>query len=218
MHIVIIPGFTDYPEGKCFLKLTETLVKHGHNVIKVNWPHFPNDLSKYCITDTLEYSSHLLDAIKNKDLVILGFSMGGIIATILAAKYNVAKLGLIVSPYQAGSEDDLAGKYAEWKKTGVREIETSTFGKLLIPFSFIEDAKKYNALDYISQCKSSKLFVVGEEDTNVPLVATKKLYEKANNPKQWHQISGMKHRYQHQPDKLEIVNQLILEFIEKVNF
>lgn len=215
MNIVIIPGFTDYPEGKCFLKLTETLVEQGHNVIKVNWPHFPNELSKYCITDTIEYSSNLLNTIENKDLVILGFSMGGIIATILATKFNAAKLGLIVSPYQAGSEDDLAGKYASWKENGVREVETTTFGKLLIPFSFIEDAKKYNALDYISQCKASKLFVVGEKDTNVPMSATRKLYEKAKEPKQWHQILEMKHRYQHQPEKLEIVNQLILEFIEK---
>ncbi len=215
MNTVIIPGFTDYPEGKCFLKLTETLEEKGHTVTGVAWPHFPNDLNKYCITDTIEYASQLMSNIKKENLAILGFSMGGIIATILAAKFDAAKLGMIVSPYQAGSEDDLAGKYANWKITGIRKIETTTFGKLLIPFSFIEDARKYNALDYISQCKASKLFIVGEEDANVPMIATQKLYEKANEPKQWHQISGMKHRYQHQQEKLELVNKLIIRFIEE---
>jgi esterase/lipase len=215
MKIVIIPGFTGYPEEKTFLELGETLTSMGHNVIKIAWPNLPDNLDKYNFTNTIEHASKVIEGLDKQDeLIILGFSMGGVIATVLANKYNPIKLGLIVSPYQAGSEDDLAGKYIEWKQIGLRELISSRFGKLVMPFSFIEDAQKYNALDIISNIKCPKIFIAGEEDTKVPLGVSKKLFDIAIEPKEWHQIPGMEHKYQYQPDMLKQVNDLLLAFIE----
>ncbi len=214
MNIVITPGFTGYPEEKTFQTLGETLTSRGHSVFKIAWPNLPDNLDEYSFTNTIEHVSEVIEGLDKKDeLIILGFSMGGVIATVLTHKYNPIKLGLIVSPYQAGSEDDLAGKYNEWKQTGQRELTSSRFGKLTIPFSFIEDAQKYNALDIISNIKCPKTFIAGEEDTKVPLSVSKKLFDKAVEPKEWHEIPGMEHKYQYQPDVLKQVNELLVEFI-----
>lgn len=215
MNIVIIPGFTGYPEEKTFLELDESLSSKGHTVIKIAWPHFPNELDKYNFTNTIEHVSNVLASINKESLILLGFSMGGIIATLLAARLKPAKLGLIVTPYQAGTEDDLSGKYSEWKETGSRELTSSKFGKLNIPFSFIEDAQKYNALDYISDVTCPKLFIAGESDTKVPMNVSKKLFEKAIEPKEWHQIPGMEHKYQYQSEIIGKVNEIIINFIKK---
>lgn len=215
MHIVIIPGFTGYPEEKTFQDLGETLTAKGHKVIKLAWPYLPDELDKYCFTATIEHASEILKDIDNESLIILGFSMGGIIATFLATKFKPLKLGLIVCPYQAGSEDDLAGKYNEWKLSGKRELTSSRFGKLVMPFSFIEDAQKYNALDLISEVNCPKLFIAGEKDTKVPLHVSKKLFEKAREPKIWHQLADMEHKYQYQPEVLPKVNELIVNFCEE---
>lgn len=169
MNIIIIPGFTGYPEEKTFEDLGEALTAKGHNVIKIAWPNLPDNLDKYNFTETINHASKVIEGLDGKEnLVILGFSMGGVIATVLAKKFNPLKLGLTVSPYQAGSEDDLAGKYNEWKNTGKRELTSSRFGKLVIPFSFIEDAQKYNALEVIPYIICPKMFIAGEEDTKVP--------------------------------------------------
>lgn len=215
MNIIIIPGFTGYPEEKTFENLGKALTAKGHNVIKIAWPNLPDNLDKYNFTETINHTSKVIEGLEDKEnLIILGLSMGGVIATVLAKKFNPLKLGLIVSPYQAGSEDDLAGKYNEWKNTGKRELTSSGFGKLVVPFSFIEDAQKYNALEIIPDIKCPKIFIAGEEDTKVPLNVSKKLFDKAVEPKEWHQIPSMEHKYQYQPEMLEKVNDLLMEFIE----
>jgi len=215
MNIVIIPGFTGYPEEITFQDLGEILTNKGHKVIKIGWPHFPQELDKYNFTNTISHTRKLLEGIDKGNLIILGFSMGGIIATILAAELKPKKLGLIVSPYQAGSEDDLAGKYKEWEQTGYRELTSSKYGKLKIPFSFIEDAQKYNALELIPHINCPKLFITGENDTKVPLKVSQKLFKVANEPKEWNQIPDMEHKYQYQPKILERVNEIIVRFIEE---
>lgn len=217
MKIVIIPGFVDSPEGTSFPDLEKMLMSNGHSVIKIAWPHFPNELDKYSMTSTIAYAREILGNIAKEDFIILGFSMGGIIATFLAAEFNPKKLGLIVSPYQAGTDDDLAGKYKEWKDLGYRVLTTKKFGDLKIPFSFIEDARKYNALNVIPEVSCPKLFVVGEKDDKVSLNASKKLFEKATEVKEWHRIPGMEHIYQYQPVILKRVNEIITNFIETVH-
>lgn len=214
MHIVFIPGFVDSPEGSSFPDLEKLLVNNGHTVTKIAWPHFPNELDKYSITSTLEHARSIIKDINHEDLIILGFSMGGIIATYLANEFKPKKLGLIVSPYQAGTDDDLEGKYKEWKEAGYRILTTKKNGDLNIPFSFIEDARKYNALDIISQVTCPKLFIVAEKDDKVSREASTKLYEKACEMKEWCLIPGMEHKYQYQSEMLKKVNKILVEFVE----
>ena len=217
MTIIIIPGFTGYPEEITFQDLEKVLVAKGHHVLKIVWPHFPQELEQYSFTNTINSARNILGKIKDKDLIILGFSMGGIIATVLATEFRPKKLGLIVSPYQAGNEDDLAGKYKEWKVSGSRRITSSKFGELDIPFSFLEDAQKYNALKLISKIDCPKLFIAGEQDTKVPVNVSRKLFDAADEPKVWFQIPAMEHKYQYQPEILKKVNEIIANFVEAVS-
>ncbi len=76
MHIVIIPGFTGYPEEKTFQDLGGTLSSKGHKVTKIAWPHIPDEMDKYSFTATIEQARKLLKDIKNDELILLGFSMG----------------------------------------------------------------------------------------------------------------------------------------------
>lgn len=215
MNIVIIPGFTGYPEEKTFEELGKILENQGHNVIKLKWPYFPEDLSKYSLTATYEYAKQILAELDMSETILLGFSMGGILGTYLAVEFKPKKLGLIVTPYQAGSEDDLQGKYKDWKEIGFRELTSSRYGKLRFPFSFIEDARKYNALEVIKNVQCPKLFVVGEKDEKVPNKVTRKLFEKAKEPKKWVLVKGMEHKYQYQPEILPIVNKILIEFVNE---
>lgn len=218
MNVIIIPGFTGYPDEKTFEDLTRALTNKGHKVIKLAWPNFPNELGGYNFTNTIKYTQEILKNLEPSNTVILGFSMGGVIACHLAKEFNPKRLGLVVSPYQAGSEDDLAGKYKDWKEKGYRDITSSRFGDLRIPFSFIEDAKKYNALEMIDKIECPILFIVGENDNKVPKNVTRKLHDKASNPKEWIEIKDMEHKYQYQPKILKKVNEYILRFISEQTY
>jgi len=215
MNILIIPGFTGYPEEKTFEELTKLFENQGHTVVKLKWPYFPEDLSKYSLTTTYNHAKEVLSKLDMHQTVLLGFSMGGILATYLAVEYKPKKLGLLVMPYQAGSEDDLQGEYKDWKEIGVSELTSSRYGKLRFPFSFIEDARKYNALEVIEKVRCPILFIVGEKDDKVPNTVTRKLYEKANERKKWIFVKGMEHKYQYQPEILPIVNKILIEFVNE---
>jgi len=213
MNTLIIPGFLGHTKEKTFEDLEKQLTAKGHNVIKLAWPYLPDNLEKYSFTETIKYAEEILSKLDMNETIILGFSMGGVIACYLAEKFKPKKLGLIVSPYQAGSEDDLAEKYKSWKDLGSLDFPSSRFGDLQVPFSFIEDARKYNALDYIANVSCPVLFIIGEKDEKVPNSVTKKLYDKANESKEWHLMKGMGHKYKYQPEMLERVNSLIVGFV-----
>jgi len=204
-----------HPQEVTFQELGETLESKGHQVEKIAWPHFPDNPARYSFSETIAHTRTVIAGLGGNDLVLLGFSMGGIIATLLAAEFKPAKLGLAVAPYQAGSEDDLAGKYKEWQDTGYRDVTSSRFGKMTVPFSFIQDARQYNALDYIQKVRCPVLFVVGEADDKVPPAASRRLFDAANEPKAWRQIPGMQHKYQYQPEMLPVVNGIIAEFVDQ---
>ncbi|OGM30882.1 hypothetical protein A2630_02695 [Candidatus Woesebacteria bacterium RIFCSPHIGHO2_01_FULL_44_10] len=213
-NVIIIPGFTSATDNISFKSLGEELSAKGFNVIKIAWPYLPEDLGKYNFTNTINYSSEVISKLENKGFVLLGFSMGGVIATKLATLFPTKKLGLIVSPYQAGSEDDLSGKYKEWKASGFRIANSTKYGELKVPFSFIEDARKYNALEMISKVDCPKLFIVAEKDTKVSNNASRKLYNAAKEPKEWCQIPKMEHKYQYQSQEMiDKVNAKIIKFI-----
>ncbi len=215
-NVILIPGFGEYPETKTFQTLAEQLKSANYNVTTLAWPHYPENLADYSISATLEAGRTLLSRlhISGEKYILHANSMGGIIAIILAAEFHPEKVSLTVSPFQAGTNDDLAGKYKEWKETGYRTFTSSKYGELQIPFTFIEDARQYNALDYIKRVTCPISFIAGELDQNVPWTSTRRLYDQANEPKNWHLIEGMEHRFQYQEEKLQLVNELIINFIQ----
>lgn len=99
MKILIIPGLLGHPEEKIFQELGKRLEANGHSIIKLKWPYFPEDLAKYSMTETIAYVKTLRGSQNGDDFVILGFSMGGVVATEIAVSLLPRKLGLIVSPY-----------------------------------------------------------------------------------------------------------------------
>ncbi|MCC7304140.1 alpha/beta fold hydrolase [bacterium] len=215
--IILIPGFGEYVETPTFKDLKVELEGQGYSVIIPAWPHYPDDLDKYSMTETLHSLREQIKELQaqGKQLILHGNSMGGILAILLAKEFSPLKLSLTVTPYQAGTDDDLAGKYKDWKESGFREFTSSRYGTLKIPFSFIEDARQYNALDHIADIKCPILFIAGEKDTNVPWTTVKKLHDKATEPKEWHVIEGAEHRFQHQEEKLKEVNEIIVDFISQ---
>ena len=71
MNIVIIPGFTGYPEEKTFIDLEADLVGKGHQVIKIAWPNFPNNLKDYNFTSTIEHIETILKEFDMKETITL---------------------------------------------------------------------------------------------------------------------------------------------------
>lgn len=92
-RIVLLPGY-DGNGDKTFTKLIR-LIDKKYNVVTIDYPYLTDKLRQYSLDEIMELINK---RIKNK-VTILGFSMGGFVASSYAQKYpiNIKKIILVSS-------------------------------------------------------------------------------------------------------------------------
>ncbi len=95
--IVLLPGY-DGDGDKTFAQLVQ-LIKNDFNCIVVNYPYFRQTERAYSTPDLIAYIHSLVEAKHLTKVHLLGFSMGGFIATGYALNYpkSIISLNLISS-------------------------------------------------------------------------------------------------------------------------
>lgn len=224
--IILMCGFTGNKEEKHIKQLAIELTKNNFVAIRFDPSGYAESegstekdyrLTNY-FSDTESIYGYLktLSYVDQDRIGIFGHSMGAMLVVLFAAKHPEIKASVSVSPpYNLGTHYRLKGIFWKgWKEKGY--LEKIDNGKTVrIPWEFLEDAKRYNALQDVSKIKSPILFILGTKDINVLPEETRKLYEKANNPKEFLVVDGMDHYYKNFPDKLATVNEKILRFYKK---
>ena len=124
----------------------------------------------------LEYIRSRED-VKGTKLLLFGQSLGGHLAVVVAAREQAKIDGLIVEGAFTGHHQILA--YHGWHKYLAPPILSWT----LIP-------SRYNAKDVVASIRIPKLFIHSSEDKVCPFFMGKKLYEKAQAPKDLWEIKG----------------------------
>lgn len=154
------------------------------------------------------------------DIYVLGFSMGGVIASHLAAKYRIKKL-VLVSPAFDYLEVNQFGKDIITKIKGnyienVEELYKETFHKLKrVPFTVvIEFVKLVSEYKYsIRYVKCPTLIIQGSIDELVPLTSSKFAYDEINSAiKHLDIVEDVRHRAL-MSDKKDQINEKIYQFI-----
>lgn len=202
--VVVLHGNTGYKEEGHIEGLARALAENGIGAIRFDASGYGE--SEGTIEDDYRFSNYMQDAqvvyeylsnlewVEKDKVGVCGQSMGGMIALILAKNNpTIASVCIISAPTQMGTSNNTKDKLEEWERTGYLERVSSKFGKMKIPWAFMEDARKYNALDYIKDVHTPLFAIWGTDDTNVPIEQTKEIYERANNPKEFWEVPGMDH-------------------------
>ncbi len=132
----------------------------------------PNEAGVYL--DALAAYDFLIQKkqVQSEDVVLFGRSLGGAIAVDLASKRPCAKL-ILESTFTAAG--DMAKKM---------------FG--LIPVQLVMKSS-FDSLLKIGQLQMPVLFIHGNQDSVVPYELGKKLFDAANEPKEFYTIDGADH-------------------------
>lgn len=225
--VILLHGFTGYKEEPHIEKLAKTLARNGFAAIRFDCSGSGDSdgilekdylMSNYLkdIEDVYSYISNLEYVDRNK-IGIWGHSMGGELAVIFAASHSEIRACVAVSATTEMRLSQWAQNIInEWQKTGWFDKEYSKDGsQIKIPYSFIEDADKYNALDYVKKLTCPMLVILGTVDDVVVPENTKEIFNAANSPKELAEIEGMGHDYKKHQKYIIMVNNKILSFLKK---
>jgi pimeloyl-ACP methyl ester carboxylesterase len=226
---LVLPGLLDtkdYPNMKAHV---DFLASKGFYAISFDPPgtwQSSEDIHEYTMTNYLAAIDELIAQQGNKPTLLVGHSLGGLIATLAAAKSpHVTAFVAIMSPASLVREENgelrAVGRTLEqWEQDGTRPSdrdlpEDSTKTKHFeLPFSFAEDAQKYSSLEGLKNLTKPKLFIAGKADTKITPVMVNTTFDAAAEPKQYVEIES-DHDYRRSPELIEEVNDVIGQFLEK---
>lgn len=225
--MIISHGFTGYKEEAHLEELAKTLAKNGFAAIRFDCSgsgESEGTFSKdYLVSNYLEDIKSVFNYVQNlkfvnKDKIgICGHSLGGMLSVIFASMQPEIKVCIPISPTTTIiAANWIKAVIEDWEKTGWFDKEFSKDGnRIRIPFSFIKDANKFNALDFVQNLRCPLLLALGLADDVVSPSDSKKIFTAANEPKSLIEIEGMGHDYKKHPEQIEIVNEKILFFLKK---
>jgi len=120
---------------------------------------------------------HSRKDINNEKIIFFGRSLGSAVAVDLAVKEKCCAL-VLETPF-----------------TSIKEMGQTLYPFLSISLHFLRT--KYDSLSKIKQIKVPTLIMHGDKDELVPFEQGRKLYEHANEPKEFYTIPGAMHNDTH---------------------
>ena len=223
---ILCPGYLDSKDYKHLVALAEVLNKEDYTVVRFDptgtWESEGN-ISDYNITQYLEDIKNVLEYMLSqgnyKNILLGGHSLGGQLSILYAARDSRISIVLGIMP----SSRPISGEVREgWKKMGIKVSQRNLPNnenekiKFPVPFSYVLDRDKYNAIEDIKKIKSPIILIAGELDDIIKPNEVEKLFNNANEPKKFINIPNIGHDYRYNSDEIALVNEKILEQLNLV--
>ncbi|KAA8668361.1 alpha/beta fold hydrolase [Clostridium sp. HV4-5-A1G] len=204
--IIFCHGFMGNKLGHDFMFVKIARILESMGVVSVRFDfagsgESDGDFLDLTISGEIEDCSSVIDYVnsvyyvdKNK-INILGFSMGGAVAAVIACNYsNLIKNTVLISPafnmYDVFINEVRGSKLEKFLHTGYIEFENNRLYK-----SAVEDAFNYNFFDYLKGIMGKVLIVQGTEDQSVPPLYSKRIKEMLEDKAFLKFVSGADHCY-----------------------
>ncbi|MBP3853203.1 MAG: alpha/beta hydrolase [Erysipelotrichaceae bacterium] len=126
-------------------------------------------------------------------ITLLGFSMGGVVASYLSTVYPVEQMILVAPAFQYLN----ASKIVEYGMKGLRalrnqEFDTSHLLSSKHVYAFTEVVAQYK--ESITQVECPVLFLHGSQDEVIPVNSSREAYQKVQGKKLFLQVEDGKHK------------------------
>lgn len=229
--IIILHGFGGNKMGPhfMFVKFSKILADLGYASVRFDFAgsgESDGEFINMTLSGELEDAENILEYVKSLDFVdtqkigVVGFSMGGAVASMLAGIHSKDIKALCLwSPAGNMSEivvNDFIGQgYAQFLDNGYHEYDGLVFGK-----KFVDDLKKTDIYNIASKYSGNTLLLHGTSDEVVSLKASEKYLETYGDKAKLSVIDGADHLFSRQSWKQELIGHSIdffnQELLERV--
>lgn len=204
--VCIFHGFTGnkMEQHFIFVKLSRMLESRGIASVRFDFNgsgESDGDFKDMTISKELEDANSILDYVKSLDFVdqskigIVGLSMGGAVASMLAGDRKEAIKALCLwAP--AGIMKDLMLQSQTLERTkALKEIGYTDIGGLLLGKEFINDLNKVDIYEKAAKFDKNVLLLHGDKDASVPIIASEKYIEIYETRAVLHIVKGGDHTF-----------------------
>lgn len=207
--VITVHGFGKYTKHE-FDPLCTFLKENKYDVVQFDI-YDPKDNRDYDIQSWIKRCENKIHRYKDRPIVLIGFSMGGVIASYLASIYKIQKLILIAPAFQYMNIQTIA-------KTSLASIKKIKQKDTTIPNSkqtktFMDVINNYkNSIQHV-QCPC--LLLHGTKDEVIPMESSRFAYQNLSGQKSLLLIEGGKHRMLYDGKGFEkVCFQLILDALQ----
>lgn len=217
--VVMLHGYTGHKNenGYLFKKLSLELSELGYASLRFDFMGSGDSDGTYedmTFLTELEDARHMIEKAleinKQKPIILLGFSMGGAVASRVSLEYqeHIEKL-ILMSP--AGCMADHAKR--TFTVNPVNSDGNVDLGGYYINQRFLESFNNIDMYQNIETFKKPVLIVHGSDDQAVPIEYGRKYHELYPNS-QFYEINGAPHCYTKVPFRKQ-VNKIVEDFIKE---
>ncbi len=177
------------------------------------------DIKDYTMTNYLKAIDELREKFGNKPTLVMGHSRGGSMAMLAATTNPIITHMICVFSRPGPSKIGLAKTPEKGEQTNYRDLppgdkRTKEKVKFELPYSYFEDADKYDMREDLSQSNIPKLFFVGLHDKDVEPQLAREAYEVSAPPKELYELNCI-HDYRTKPEMIKEVNRTVADFLAK---
>lgn len=194
---VICPGYLDSKYYDHLVTLAHDLSGLGYTVVRFDptgtWDS-GGKITDYTTTQYLEDVKNVIDFMTKdqdfKSILLGGHSVGGMTSLLYAPTDMRVNTVLGIMPPYSVKRTNTYEKLESWKKAVEKESRRDVPGKdefrsHTVPYSFVSDRLKYDVLDNIDDFRGQTILIAGEADEIVKPQDVEKIYNAANNPKEY---------------------------------
>ncbi|WP_234122868.1 alpha/beta hydrolase [Clostridium hydrogenum] len=215
--VVIYHGFCGNRMGPhfIFVKLSRALEKLGIASVRFDFAgsgESDGDFKAMTFGGEIKDANNILDYVKKLDFVdkekiaLLGFSMGGAIASVIAGdRKNEINTLCLWAP--AGnmqevilSEVYIGDKYGDFMKKGTFDVEGLLLGK-----DFVEDIKRINIFERAAKYDKKSIIIHGNKDEIVPFSTSLKYLNIYGEKSELKTIDGANHIFEKNSWEEEVI-------------
>jgi len=217
---ILIPGRLDTKDYANFVGHAEYLAGRGFYSVAFDPPgswESPGGMDLYTTTNYLKAVDELVEYFGNKPTLLLGHSRGGTAAILESGNPSVIGIILVMPNYgmpSPSSEALKTGFHPSHRDMPPGISPTKEQKEFMLPISYWDDARQYDPMRALTECKKPKLLVYGTQDTFTSPEAEKRIFAAIPEPKMIHEVDS-EHDYRYHPDAIEEVNKAIGLFLSK---
>lgn len=217
---LLLPGRLDTKDYFNFVSHANYLSSKGFFVVAVDPPGTwgsPGKIGIYTTTNYINAVSELIEYFGNKPTLLIGHSRGAAVS-IFVSMINPHVVGIIAvmanygAPTAPSAEALQTGFQISHRDLPPGTSKTKEHKEFLLPVSYWEDGKNYNAGQSLKKCTKPKLLVYGTKDEFTTTGEVEELYKIIPEPKMIKLIDST-HDYRYHPEAIKVTEEAIEQFL-----